>query len=455
MKVCLLNDSFPPIIDGVANAVLNYAGIMHNDNLADVMVCTPKYPGTDYSVYPYKVLPFQSFDTTKIAEGYRAGNPFDLIELREMAAFGPDILHAHCPVASTYMARMLRARTGTPIVMTYHTKYDEDIAKTVKTEFLQKETTKALVNNIEACDEVWVVSEGAGENMKSLGYQGDYRVMRNGVDFEKGRVSDEEVIEATKGYDLPDGVPVFLFVGRIIEYKGIPVVLDAMEALGNAGIDYRMVFIGTGPDFDKYEKSARDRNLKCIFTGPIYDRNVLRAWNTRADLFLFLSTFDTNGLVVREAAACRLASVLVKDSCASEGVTDGKNGFLVDKSADDLSKLLESLVNNLDYVHNVGQAAMDELYYSWHDSVHHAHERYEEIIDLKRSGQLEVKVPHIAEHFTGMSDDIAESLLHIIRKPYKSMDSMLDNVGVFTEKIHTEIVNSIKTVHNDINDLLN
>ena len=37
------------------------------------------------------------------------------------------------------------------------------------------------------------------------------------------------------------------------------------------------------------------------------DREILRAWNTRADLFLFPSTFDTNGLVVREAAACGLA----------------------------------------------------------------------------------------------------------------------------------------------------
>jgi len=308
-----------------------------------------------------------------------------------MSKFQPDIIHTHCPTISAFIARMLRAKLNVPVIFTYHTKFDEDIEKAIQSEFLQKESIKALVNNIEACDEVWVVSEGAGENMKSLGYQGDYRVMKNGVDFEKGRIPKEKVIEATKDYDLPEGVPVFLFVGRIIEYKGIPILLDAMERLGNAGIDYRMVFIGSGPDFDIYEKNAKDRNLKCIFTGPIHDRDVIRAWNTRADLFLFMSTFDTNGLVVREAASCGLASVLVKDSCASEGITDGRNGFLIEKNAEDLSILLENAIKDLDHVHDVGQTAMDEIYFSWNDSVREAYKRYEEVLELKRSGKLELK----------------------------------------------------------------
>jgi len=439
MKVCLLNDSFPPVIDGVANVVLNYAGIMQKSGMADVMVCTPKYPDTDYSVYPYKVVPYQSFDTTKIVKGYRAGNPFDLIELMDMASFGADIIHTHCPVASTYIARMLRNRTDAPVIFTYHTKFDEDIAKAVKVELLQKETIKVLVNNIEACDEVWVVSEGAGENLKSLGYQGDYRVVSNGVDFDKGRVASEDVIKATKDYDLPEGIPVFLFVGRIIEYKGIPVILDAMSILKEKGLDFRMVFIGSGPDYDKYVKLAEEKGLgtdsscgKCIFTGPIYDRDVLRAWNTRSDVFLFPSTYDTNGIVVREAAACGLPSVLIKGSCAAEGITDGRNGYLIEKTPEDMANLLVNITKDMDRIHQVGQNAMDEIYISWNDSVHAAYERYGEILELKKSGAFITKRNHLAENladsFEEMSDDIADALYHMIKKPYKKIDNMIDNV---------------------------
>lgn len=446
MKVCLLNDSFPPVIDGVANVVLNYASIMHKQSMADVLVCTPQYPDTDYTVYPYKVIPYQSFNTTKIVKGYRAGNPFDIKELKDMAAFNADIIHTHCPVASTYVARMLRNKIDAPIVFTYHTKFDEDIAKAVKVEFLQKETIKVLVNNIEACDEVWVVSEGAGENLKSLGYEGSYRVMNNGVDFDKGRVSQSEVIKAISGYDIPENIPVFLFVGRIIEYKGIPVILDAMSQLKDAGVDFRMVFIGSGPELEHFKEVARKKGLdndsdcgKCIFVGPIYDRQVLRAWNTRADVFLFPSTYDTNGIVVREAAACGLASVLIKGSCAAEGITDGRNGFLIDKNADDMANLLIELTKDLDHVHQVGQNAMDEIYISWNDSVHAAHERYGEIIDLKKSGKLVTKRSHIAETFTEMSDEIASTISELIAKPHRSFNNMLENVGELAEKVQHDI----------------
>jgi len=447
MKVTLLNDSFPPVIDGVANVVLNYADICVKDNLAEVMVCTPEYPGTDYSVYPYRVVPYKSFDTTKIVKGYRAGNPLDLKELKHMVDYRPDIIHTHCPVASTYVSRMIRSMVDAPIVFTYHTKFDEDIAKAVKMEFLRKETSKVLVNNIEACDEVWVVSEGAGENMRSLGYQGDYRVMNNGVDFEKGRVDADTVAKVTAGYDLPAGVPVFLFVGRIIEYKGIPVILDAMSILKEAGIDFRMVFVGSGPDFEKYTSLAEEKGLgaqsehgKCIFTGPIYDRNVLRAWNTRSDVFIFPSTYDTNGIVVREAAACGLASVLIKGSCAAEGITDGRNGYLVEKTASDIAELLKNITTDLDRVHEVGQHAMDEIYISWRDSVHAAHERYGELIELQKRGILMLNRTHkVPEMFETMSDDIALALHYLIEKPYHSFDNMLNNVEDAAENMYDEM----------------
>lgn len=74
MNVCLINDSFPPLIDGVANTVLNYASIIERE-YGTATVATPYYPGADDSAYPYKVVRFPSIDTTKLV-GYRAGFPF-------------------------------------------------------------------------------------------------------------------------------------------------------------------------------------------------------------------------------------------------------------------------------------------------------------------------------------------------------------------------------------------
>ena len=393
MRVCLLNDSFPPVIDGVANVVTNYAEFLAQDHGAEVVVGTPCYPDTDYGVYPYRVVPYQSFDTGALFSGYRTGNPFSPKYLAELAAFQPEVIHTHCPAASTVLARLLREETAAPVIFTYHTKYDQDIDRVIKLKPAAQEAIRTMVGMIEACDEVWVVSRGAGENLKALGYTGDVRVMQNGVDFARGRADDAAVARATAGYDLPAEVPLFLFVGRIMTYKGLPLILDALKMLRERGRDFRMVFIGKGPDREKLERRAADLGLadRCFFIGPVYDRDVLRAWNTRADLFLFPSTFDTNGLVVREAAACGLASVLIADSCAAEGVTDGRNGFLIDETPEAMAALLERVGGDRALLRAVGQRAMDELYLSWRESVAAAAERYAAVIEANRAGRLPKK----------------------------------------------------------------
>ena len=412
MKVTLLNDSFPPVIDGVANVVMNYAKILQEEKLADVMVATPAYPGAEYHSYPYWVVPYQSFDTTKIVKGYRAGNPLDIKEIVTMKEFAPDIIHSHCPVSSTLLARTLRFYTDAPLVFTYHTKFDIDIAKAVKSKLLQKEAIHALVSNIEACDEVWVVSRGAGENLRCLGYTGEYRVVSNGVDFAKGRVAPEKVAKVTDSYDLPEGIPVFLFVGRIVKYKGLPLILDALAKLSQDGVDFRMVLVGSGPDEKEMKEKAASLLTpeQYIFTGAVYDREQLRAWNTRADLFLFPSTYDTNGIVVREAAACGLASVLIGGSCAAEGITDDRNGFLIEETPDAMYRLLKRVGSDLAHLYDVGEHAMNEIYISWEDSVHSAYERYGEIIEAKKSGKLVLRHNAISGSMKNMQEKVQNSI---------------------------------------------
>lgn len=149
-----------------------------------------------------------------------------------------------------------------------------------------------------------------------------------------------------------------------------------------------MVFIGSGSDGEEIQHYAALCGIadKCFFTGAIHDREILRSWYCRADLFLFPSTFDTNGLVVREAAACSLASVLIDGSCAAEGVTDKRNALLISEFSDSLYACLHSLGTDLSKMHAIGQCASEELYFSWHDSVQKAMERYEIVIDRYRSG---------------------------------------------------------------------
>ncbi len=386
LNVCLVNDSFPPAIDGVANAVTNYAQIITRKH-GRAAVVTPYYPEADDSVFDFPVYRYPSLDMTKLV-GYRAGMPFSPELMQKLKEQHFDLIHSHCPIASTMLSRALREQIRVPLVFTYHTKFDIDIANVVRSKLLQEEAARLLAANIAACDEVWTVSRGAGENLEKLGYRGAWSVMPNGVDFPRGRVDEALVAQTTGELDLPAGVPVFLFVGRMMWYKGIRIILDALKALRESGQDFRMVFVGGGGDKDEIVETSEKLGLsdRVFFVPPIHDRELIRAWYCRADLFLFPSTFDTNGLVVREAAACALASVLVRGSCAAEDVTDGVNGFLIEENAASMAAMLRELCGQRQTMRNVGEHAQRELYISWEEAVTNACEGYGRVLERYRSG---------------------------------------------------------------------
>ena len=404
LKVCLINDSFPPAIDGVANAVTNYADVITRRH-GSATVVTPYYPGADDSAFSFPVVRYPSVDMTKLV-GYRAGMPFSSQVFERLESEGFDIIHSHCPATSTLLARALRERIRVPVVFTYHTKFDVDIANAVRGQLLRQSAARLLAENISACDEVWVVSRGAGENLRKLGYQGEYTVMANGVDFPRGRVDDALIEQVTEGCDLPADLPVFLFVGRMMWYKGIRIILDALQMLRLGGTDFRMVFVGEGNDREEIVAYARSLGLgdRVIFSPAIRDRNRIRAWYCRADLFLFPSTFDTNGLVVREAAACGLASVLVSGSCAAEDVADGVSGFLIEENAASMASALRRLLERPEAMSRVGEGAQRALYLSWEEAVERAYCRYFTVIHQFRRGMYPERDKLPDEFFRSMAN---------------------------------------------------
>ena len=271
-------------------------------------------------------------------------------------------------------------------------------------------------------------------------------------------MSDEDVKRVTAGYDLPGDVPVFLFVGRIMKYKGLPIILDALKKLSEHGMDYRCVFIGGGVDAPVLLQDAIDLGLtvdcrsteegmktgvtagnlpgKVIFTGAVHDREALRCWNTRADLFLFPSSYDTNGIVVREAAACGLASVLIKDSCAAEGITDDRNGFLIEENGDSMAGLLLKVGRDLKHMADVGQHAMDEIYISWEESVLAAYDRYGELLEMMESGKLEKYKKETSDYILDGTAHLVDFTGKLFRLPHDIYNGMIENVFEASDYIY-------------------
>lgn len=380
LKVAIGTEAFPPTIDGISTVAKCYADII-NEKLGEAVIVTPKNPNQEDYKYPYEIYRYTSLFT--FGEGYPVGWPFKKQLALDVIGKNFDILHSHCPIATSYFFRRINRIKRIPMVLTYHTKYEYDFEARIPSLAVKHRAYGFLLNNIKSADEVWVTSKGTAESLRKVGYQGDYIVMPNGCDLPKVRITDDERAMIRRKHSIPEGIPVLIFVGRMMWYKNIQIILEACKILKERGRDFRLLMLGMGPDEVAIKKYTAKLSLndKVIYTGQLLDRSELQIYYSTADLLVFPSMFDTNGLVVREAAASSTPSLLVEGSCAAEGITDCETGFLCLETAHSVATSIDKIIDNKDLLNRVGKNAQDDIYISWDDSIKNAYDRYQVVIE--------------------------------------------------------------------------
>jgi len=112
---------------------------------------------------------------------------------------------------------------------------------------------------------------------------------------------------------LETALPVVVYFGKLIEQKGVHVLLDAM-----AGLDARLVVVGFGPERRALEEQAAGRGLETLFTGPLEHRH-LRHLLALADACVVPSVFpEAFGMVAAEAAAAGCPPLVARHSGLAE-----------------------------------------------------------------------------------------------------------------------------------------
>lgn len=381
LKIGIGTDAFPPTTDGISNVAQNYADQI-NKHFGTAVVITPKNPNQMDSKYNYEIFRYKSWWIPS-KEGYSIGWPFKDELHQAIIDKNFDLLHSHAPLATSYYFRRVTQKKKIPVVLTYHTKYEYDINRRVPTKPARDFAYNFLLNNINAADEVWVTSEGTADSLKKLGYTGDYILMPNGCDLPLLNASENEIAIKKRKYNIPENIPIFLFSGRMIWYKNIQLILDACTKLKKNGKNFKLIMVGFGADENAIKRYIHKSGLKenVIWTGKILDRQEIQDYYAVSDLLLFPSVFDTNGLVVREAAACATPSLLVRDSCAAEGIMDGETGFLCMESAHSIAATLSKIMDNKQLLQTVGKNAQSKIYISWEDAVGRAYNRYQIVIE--------------------------------------------------------------------------
>lgn len=162
--------------------------------------------------------------------------------------------------------------------------------------------------------------------------------------------------------DLPR--PIFLFVGRIIQGKGLHTLIDASARLAAEGRrTFSLVIIGSGPDRPALQRLARDKGLADRIRWIDWvDYEWLGEHFRAADVFVFPSFEDVWGMVVLEAMTFGKPVICSRWAGAAELVEDDVNGYVVDpRDPEALRAAMARLADDADRVRAMGERARQTM----------------------------------------------------------------------------------------------
>jgi glycosyltransferase involved in cell wall biosynthesis len=140
-----------------------------------------------------------------------------------------------------------------------------------------------------------------------------------------------------------------IFVARLIwKIKGIDYLIEILDKIFTKNDAWQIDVVGDGEAFAEMTSVIHEKpwSRQVCFHGNIGD--VISRY-LEADILLLTSRFEGFGLVVTEAMECGLPVVSFKTAGPSEIITDGINGYLIDKyDTDAFANAVLELMHNDD-----------------------------------------------------------------------------------------------------------
>jgi glycosyltransferase involved in cell wall biosynthesis len=171
-------------------------------------------------------------------------------------------------------------------------------------------------------------------------------IVNNDFFIENCNICKKEKDKLKKDLSL-DEKKVVLFVGQLIERKGVHYLLNAYKMLKNDLNDLCLIIVGEGPLMNDLKELCKINGINdVIFTGWLSKDKLL--YYSVADLFVLPSLKDLCPLVLNEAMCCKLPIVTTEMvGCAVDMVIPGKNGYIVNiENSTELCQSMKKIFRN-------------------------------------------------------------------------------------------------------------
>lgn len=304
MHILMISDVFFPRINGVSTSIETFRHALAIEGVRSTLIA-PAYPGAapdddpDILRIPSRYLPMDPEDRLMRRGAIRALLP-------ELRGRGIDLVHVHTPFAAHYAGLEIARALGVPCVATYHTFFEEYLFHYVPVlprSWLRSAARRFSRSQCNELDAVIVPSTAMADILRGYGVTRPLHVLPTGLPARQFVGGDGCYFRSRYGIDKDRRL--LLFVGRVAHEKNIDFLIDVIEHLKHSQPKALLLITGEGPALASLTAAVQQRALSehVRFLGYLDRNSELHDCYRAADLFVFASRTETQGLVLLEAMA--------------------------------------------------------------------------------------------------------------------------------------------------------
>jgi 1,2-diacylglycerol 3-alpha-glucosyltransferase len=344
MKILMISGTYLPSLNGNAISTHNFKhGLEQLGH--EVWVIVPRYKdyrdqephvlrvatmrNIFYPQYPFPLL----FATRSLIERLRK-EKFDLV-------------HVMQPFLIGRYARKIARALNVPLIFTNHARYDlySSFIPLVPRRLSSRIVVRSAHRFANSAAAVIAPSESIKKYLLENKIFSPITVVPTGLSRSCKVPATKEFLKKKIG--IPPSALLLLTVSRIsLVEKNFPLLLASYGKIADKLPEHRLLIVGGGPDLDELKQEVQDRGLEHIrFTGFVPNEKVPQYYSA-ADLFVYPSVSETQGLTILEALSAGLPVITPRAPGNQDVVVHNVNGFLTKNDADNFSEHILKLVND-------------------------------------------------------------------------------------------------------------
>ncbi len=341
MRIGIFTDSYRPYTSGVVKSIDTFSRALREKG-HETFIFSPNYPNSEKeeNVFRFASVPAPT------QKDFALAIPLSFHISATIKRTKLDLIHVHSPFLMGYLGSRCAKRHQLPLVFTYHTLYDQ---YTHYMPFLRN-TSKQFMKNLgvdfsNKCDLVITPTEVVKEYLVNNGVTVPVTNIPTGLNM--AEFEDFDSLWLNSKYNIPQDHTVLLFVGRLGKEKNLDFLMRCFHRVLRKIPKVALVLVGSGPEEQGLRAMADNLGItrQVIFTGLQQKKNVINCY-AGADIFVFPSITETQGIVLLEAKALGLPAVAVSAFGAKEMIRHGEDGYLSEHDEETFTKLLLTLIEN-------------------------------------------------------------------------------------------------------------